>query len=137
MTTGEEDSFEIDGEKIGMVTSFTFLGSVIEREGKSDMEIKRRVTIGKTAMNGMEKIWKDKHVSIDTKKRLVRALIIPTITYGSETWTMTKKTGKKINACEMWIWRKMQRYHGRRKELTTGCAWLPESRRMRHCNKRC
>ena len=109
MTTGEEDSFEIDGEEIETVTSFTFLGSVIEREGKCDMEIKRWVAIGKTAMNGMEKIWKDKHVSIDTKKRLVRALIIPTVTYGSETWTMTKKMGKKINACEMWIWRKMQR----------------------------
>ena len=48
-------------------------------------------------------------MSLDTKKRLVRALIIPTVTYGSETWTMTKKMGKKINACEMWIWRKMQR----------------------------
>jgi len=59
------------------------------------------VEIGKTAMNGLEKIWKDKHVSIDTKKRLVRALIIPTITYGSETWTVTKKMGKKINTCEM------------------------------------
>jgi Reverse transcriptase (RNA-dependent DNA polymerase) len=109
MTTGEEDSFEIDGEEIETVTSFTFLGSVIEREGKCDTEIKRRVAIGKAAMNGLEKIWKDKHVSIDTKKRLVRALIIPTVTYGSETWTMTKKMRKKINACEMWIWRKMQR----------------------------
>ena len=47
MTTGEEDSFEIDGEEIKTVTSFTFLGSVIEREGKCDMEIKRRVAIGK------------------------------------------------------------------------------------------
>ena len=53
MTTGEEDSFEIDREKIETVTSFTFLGSVIEREGKCDMEIKRRVAIGKTVMNGM------------------------------------------------------------------------------------
>src|SRR5688572_18904550 len=59
-------------------------------------------------MNGMEKIWKDKNVRIDTKKRLVRALIIPIITYGSESWTMTKKM-EKINACEMWIWRKMLR----------------------------
>ena len=109
MTTEEEDSFVVDGEEIETVTSFTFLGSVIEKEGKCDMEINRRVAIGKTAMNGLEKIWKDKHVSIDTKKRLVKALIIPTVTYGSETWTMTKKMKKKINACEMWIWRKMQR----------------------------
>ena len=91
MSTEEEDSFEIDGEEIETVTSFTFLGSVIEKEGKCDMEINRRVAIGKAAMNGLEKIWKDKHVSIDTKKRLVKALIIPTVTYGSETWTMTKQ----------------------------------------------
>ena len=60
-------------------------------------------------MIGMEKIWKDKHVSIDAKKRLVRAMIFPTVLYGCETWTMTKNLEKKINACEMWIWRKMQR----------------------------
>src|SRR6218665_1574074 len=60
-------------------------------------------------MIGLEKLWRDKHVSIDTKKRIVRTLIFPTVLYGCETWTMTKKMGKKINACEMWIWRKMQR----------------------------
>ena len=48
------------------------------------------MAIGKAAMNGLGKIWKDKHVSMDTKKRLVWALIIPTVTYGSETWTMIK-----------------------------------------------
>src|ERR1700733_9182338 len=64
MTTADYDSFEIDGEKIEVMTSFTFLGSVIENEGKCDMEIKRRVAIGKAAMTGMEKIWKDKHVGI-------------------------------------------------------------------------
>ena len=48
-------------------------------------------------------------LSIDTNKRIVRTLIFPTVLYGCETWTMTKKMEKKINACEMWIWRKMQR----------------------------
>src|ERR1043165_6180135 len=109
LSTEEEDSFEVDGEELETVTSFTFLGSVIEREGKFDLDIKRRVALGKTAMNGMEKIWKDKSVNIDTKKRLVRALIIPIITYGSELWTLTKKMEKKINAYESWLWRKMLR----------------------------
>jgi hypothetical protein len=90
MTTVGADNFVIDGEELEVVSSFTFLGSVIEKEGKCDTEIKRRVAIGKTAMNGLEKIWKDRHVSTDTKKRLVRALIIPTVLYGCETWTMTK-----------------------------------------------
>jgi len=57
----------------------------------------------------LEKLWRDKHVSINTKKRIVRTLIFPTVLYGCETWTMTKKMEKKINTCEMWIWRKMQR----------------------------
>ena len=109
MTTANWVSFEIDGEEIEVVKSFTFLGSLIEKEGKCDPEIKRRIAIGKTAMIGLEKIWKDKHVSLDTKKRLVRALIFPTILYGCETWTKTKNMEKKINACEMWIWRKMLR----------------------------
>ena len=69
----------------------------------------RRVAIRKATMIGLEKLWQDRHVSIDTKKRIVRTLIFPTVLYGCETWTLTKKMEKKINACEMWIWRKMQR----------------------------
>jgi hypothetical protein len=71
-----------------VVEKFTFLGSLLEKEGKCDM------AIGKTAMNGLENIWKDKHVSIETKKRLVRALIFPTVLYGCETWTI-KRTWRK------------------------------------------
>src|SRR6218665_3088913 len=69
MTTANRDSFEIDGEEIevGLVTSFTFLGSEVEKEGRCDKEIKRRVAIGKATMIGLEKLWRDKHVSIDTK----------------------------------------------------------------------
>jgi len=109
MTTTGWDSFEVDGEEMEVVSSFTFLGSEVEKDGKCVKEIKRRVAIGKTAMIGLEKIWKDKHVSIDTKKRLVRALIFSTVLYGCETWTVTKKMERMINACEMWVWRKMQR----------------------------
>jgi hypothetical protein len=68
MTTAEWDRFELDGEEIEVTKSFTFLGSIIEKEGKCELEIRRRVAIGKAAMIGLEKIWRDKHVSIDTKK---------------------------------------------------------------------
>jgi hypothetical protein len=92
MTTAAWDKFEIDGEEIEMVENFTFFGSVLEKEGKRDMEIRRRMArpIWKTAMNGLEKNWKFRHVSIETKKRLVRALIFPTVLYGCETWTITQ-----------------------------------------------
>src|SRR6218665_2473842 len=86
-----------------VVTSFTFLGSEVEKEGRCDKEIKRRVAIGKATMIGLEKLWRDKHMSINTKERIVRTLIFPTVLYGCEMWTMTKKMEKKINACEMWI----------------------------------
>src|SRR3984885_5015397 len=68
MTTAAWESFEVDGEEIEVVASFTFLGSMIEKGGRSEMEIKRRITLGKTAMNGPSKIWKDKHVSVETHK---------------------------------------------------------------------
>src|SRR6218665_2464492 len=68
MTTSNWNSFEIDGEEIEVVSSFMFLGSEVEEEGRCDKEIKRRVAIGKATMIGLEKLWQDKHVSIDTKK---------------------------------------------------------------------
>src|SRR6218665_2709640 len=68
ITTAKWDRFEIDGEEIEIVTSFTFLGSEVEKEGRCDKEIKRRVVIGKATMIGLEKLWRDKHVSINTKK---------------------------------------------------------------------
>src|SRR6218665_3632209 len=68
ITTANWDSFEIDGEEIEVVTSFTFLGSEVEKERRCDKEIKRRVAIGKATMIGLEKLWQDKHASIDTKK---------------------------------------------------------------------
>ena len=75
MTTGEEDSFEIDGEKNRDGNKLQVFGIGNRKRGKVwyiyiYMEIKRSVAIGKTAMNGMEKIWKDKHVSLDTKKKI-------------------------------------------------------------------
>ena len=66
--TKTKDSFEIDGEEIEVVTSFTFLGSEVEKEGRCDKKIKRRGAIGKATMIGLEELWRDKHMSIDTKK---------------------------------------------------------------------
>ena len=68
MTTANWDSFEINREEIEVISSFMFLGSEVEKQGRCDKEIKRRVAIGKATMIGLEKLWRDKHVSIDTKK---------------------------------------------------------------------
>ena len=109
MTTEDWEKFEIDGEEIQVVTSFCFLGSMIEREGRCEAEVRRRIALGKSAMQGMGKIWRDRHVSLETKTGLVKTMIFPIVLYGCETWTTTKELEKKIDACEMWIWRRMLR----------------------------
>ena len=109
MTTESWRSFEVDGVEIEVVSSFCFLGALIDREGSCEGEIRRRITLGKGAMQGLEKIWKDKFVSLGTKTRIVKAMVFPVVLYGCETWTKTKAVEKKIEACEMWIWRKMLR----------------------------
>jgi len=100
-----------------------FQGSEVEKEGRCDKEIKQRVAIGKATMIGLEKLWRDKHVSINTNKRIVRTLISLTVLCGCETRIMTKKMEKMINACEMWIWRKMQRISWTKKK-TNESAWM-------------
>ena len=79
MITADWDSFKIDGEEIEVVTSFMFLGSEVEKVGRCYTEIKRRVAIGKATVIGLEKLWHDKHVSVDMEKRIVRSLIFPTV----------------------------------------------------------
>src|SRR6218665_388575 len=117
MTTANWDSFVIDGEEIEVVTSFTFLGSEVEKEGRCDKEIKRRVAIGKATMIGLEKLWRDKRVSIDTKKRIVKTLIFLTVLYGCETWTMTKKMEKRSTHVRCGYGGRCKEYHGRRRRL--------------------
>ena len=107
MTTAALGKFMVDGEEIEIVKDCTFLGATIESEGGCRAEVKRRITLGRVATEGLKKIWKDKNVSLHTKTRLVRALIFPAILYGSESWTLTNELSKKIDACEMWIWRRL------------------------------
>src|SRR6218665_3242510 len=126
MTTANWDSFEIDGEEIEVVTRFMFLGSEVEIEGSCDKEIKQRVAIGKATMIGLEKLWRDKHVSIKTKKRIVMALIFPTVLYGCETWTMTKKMGKRSMHVRCGYGGRCKEYHGRRKRPMKVYAWRLE-----------
>src|SRR5678816_2795056 len=66
MTSAEWETFEIDGEEIQVVTCFSFLGSMIEKEGRCETEVRRRIILGKSAMQGMGKIWRDRHVSMET-----------------------------------------------------------------------
>lgn len=111
MTTAAsgEVKIKINDEEIESVQDFIFLGSKIDRDGESTPEIKRRIALGRTAMVGMNKIWKSKDITLNTKNRLLRAIVFPMMMYGCESWSLRKADRRRIDAFEMWCWRKLLR----------------------------
>lgn len=81
------------------VCIFILLGYEINHDGKSTLEIKRRITLSCTAMVSMNKTWKSKDITLNTKHRLVKTTVFPIMMYGCESWTMTKANRRKIDAC--------------------------------------
>ena len=107
--TDERAHITIDNEEIEVVDSFIFLGSLVVSSGDSTPEIKRRIALGRAAMISMDQIWRCRDVAIATKRRLVTAIVLPIATYGCETWTMTKADRRRIDALELWCWRRLLR----------------------------
>ena len=98
--------------KIGnfeVVDNFIYLGSVLHNSGSCEFEIKRRIEIARSAMIKMTKIWKDRNITKKTNIHLVNALIFPIFSYASETWVIRASERKRIDAFEMWVWRRMLR----------------------------
>jgi hypothetical protein len=109
MTTGNLNKFKLDRTEIQIIDSYTFLGTIITRDGSMSKEINRRISSGRLAMIKLEKIMKDREVTVTTKSKIVETMIFPIVTYGSESWTVRKKERKKIYAFELWAWRRMLR----------------------------
>ena len=107
MATGELDSIIVDGENIEVVERFVFLGALITSDGQIDMELRRRIAMGKSAMGSLRKIFKDRDLRLATKVKIVQTLIFPIIIYGAETWTLKKNEIAKIDAFERWCWRNL------------------------------
>ena len=101
--------FEVDGEKVGVVRDFVFLGAKIEDSGSSKGEMFIQLTLGRAAMTRLNKIWKDKDITITTKCRIVNALVFPVVLYGCESWTIRKAEGRIIDSVELWCWRRLLR----------------------------
>ena len=109
MSTEEIDEFEVDGEKVGVVRDFVFLGAKIDDSGSCKGEILRRLALGRAAMTGLNNIWKDKDITITTKCRIVNALVFPVVLYGCESWTIRKAERRRIDSFELWCWRRLLR----------------------------
>jgi hypothetical protein len=109
MTTTNVRSFKVDGEDIEVVKNFVFLGSNIQENGECRGEILRRLALGRAAMCGLNRIWKDKEVTKGTKAKLIQTLVFPIVAYGSESWVIRESERCRIDAFENWCWRRMLR----------------------------
>uniref|UniRef100_A0A914X2B8 Reverse transcriptase domain-containing protein n=1 Tax=Plectus sambesii TaxID=2011161 RepID=A0A914X2B8_9BILA len=111
MTTASNGTVHItiDNEDFESVQDFLFLRSKIDRGGDSGPEVKQRIALGRSAMQGMEKIWKSKDISIATRTRMINAIVFLISTYACESWMLKKGDKRKIDAFELWVWRRMLR----------------------------
>ena len=130
MVSGPITSWEIDGETVETVSDFIFWGSKITADGDCSHEIKRHLLLGRKAMTNLESILKSRDITLPKKVHLVKAMVFPVVMYGCESWTMKKAEHRRIDAFELWCWRRLLRapWTARRsnqsilKEISLGCS---------------
>ena len=144
MASGPITLWEIDGETVEKVSDFIFLGSKIIADGDCSHGIKKRLLLGRKVMTNLDSILKSRDITLPTKVRLVKAMVFPVVVYGWESWTVKKAERRRIDAFELWCWRRLLRvpWTARRsnqsilKEISSGCSlerlmlktpifWLP------------
>ena len=109
MTSGPITSWQIDGETVETVTDFIFSVSKITADGDCNHEIKRRLLLGRKVMTNLDSIFKSRDITLPTKVRLVKAMIFPVLMYGCDSWTIKKAECRRIDAFELWCWRRFLR----------------------------
>ena len=102
-------SWQIHGKTVETVADFIFLGSKITADGDCSHEIKRRLLLGRKVMTNLDSIFKSTDITLPTKFRLVKAMVFPVVMYGSESWTVKKAEHRRIDAFELWCWRRLLR----------------------------
>ena len=131
MASGPITSWEIDGETVETVSDFIFLGSKMTADGDCSHEIKRCRFLGRKVMTNLDSILKSRDITLPTKVCLVKAMVFPVVVYGCESWTVKKAECQRIDAFELWCWRRLLRvpWTARRsnqsilKELSLGVHW--------------
>ena len=130
MASGPITSWQIDGETVETVADFILGGSKITADGDCSHEIKRHILLGRKVMTNLDSILKSRGITLPTKVHLVKAMVFPVVVYGCESWTIKKAERRRIDAFELWCWRRLLRVHwtGRRsnqcilKEISPGCS---------------
>ena len=102
-------SWQIDGETVETVSDFIFLGSKITADGDCSNEIKICLVLGRKVMTNLHSILKSRGITLPTKVRLVKAMVFPVVMYGCESWTLKKAECRRIDAFELWCWRRLLR----------------------------
>ena len=109
MASGPITSWEIDGETLETVSDFIFWGSKITADGDCSHEIKGRLLLGRKAMTNLNSILKSRDIALPIKVHLVKAMVFPVVMYGCESWTIKKGERQRIDAFELWCWRRLLR----------------------------
>ena len=130
MACGPITSWEIDGETVETVSDFILGGSKITADGDCSHEIKRRLLLGRNITTNLDSIFKSRDITLPTKVCLVKAMVFPVVMYGCESWTVKKAERRRIDAFELWCWRRLLRvpWTARRsnlsilKEISPGCS---------------
>ena len=109
MASGPITSWQIDGETMETVTDFLFLRSKITSDGDCSHEIKRCLLLGRKAITNLDSILKSRNIALATKVRLVKAMVFPVVMYRCKSWTIKKAECQRIDAFELWCWRRFLR----------------------------
>ena len=131
MASGLITSWQIGGETVEAVSDFILGGSKITADGDCSHEIKNRLLLGRKVMTNLHSILKSRDITLPTKVRLVNAMAFPVVMYGCESWTVKKAEHQRIDAFELWCWRRLLRvpWTARRstqsilKEISPGCSF--------------
>ena len=109
MASGPTTSWEIDGETVETLSHLIVLGSKITVDDDHSYEIKRRLLLGRKVMTSLDSIFKSRDITLPTKVHLVKAMVFPVVMYGCESWTVKKPEHRRIDAFELWCWRRLLR----------------------------
>ena len=109
MASGPITLWEIDGETVETVSDFIFLSSKITADGDCSHEIKRHLLLGRKVMTNLDSILKSRDITLPAKVRLIKAMVFPLVMYGCESWTVNKAERQRMDAFELWCWRRLLR----------------------------